>query len=402
MSGESMRILTINSGSSSLKFALYRTGSSETLLQAGRIERIGHRPALFRVRDAAGQTLIDESPSMPDHDAALNRLFEWLKSGGPAPDLEAVGHRVVHGGMQYDRPHRITSSLCDVLEALRPLAPDHLPHEIKAIRSVGIAYPTLPQVACFDTAFHRQMPPSAQHPALPRELWKEGVLRYGFHGLSYEYIVDALRRERGKTADGRLVIAHLGNGASMAAVDHGRSVDTTMGMTPTGGLVMSSRSGDLDPGMLLYLLQEKGMKPAEVDEMVNQKSGLLGISGAYSDMQELLDREQENPHAAEAVALFCYQAKKFLGALAAVLGGVETLVFTGGIGENAPAVRERICAGMGFLGIALDPTRNRANASVISQEGSPTQVLVMKTNEELMIARQTHALLRGGETKETE
>jgi acetate kinase len=404
MADDFLQILTLNSGSSSLKFALYRIGSSERLLQSGKIERIGLHPSFFRVQDAGGRALMEESKAMPDHDAGLNRLFEWLKNGSGRGDIDAVGHRIVHGGMQYSRPHRITAEACEALESLVPLAPDHLPHEIKAIRAVGRVYPNLPQVACFDTAFHRQMPLRAQQLPLPRDLWKEGILRYGFHGLSYEYILDALRAEGEGAADGRVVIAHLGNGASMAAVNGGKSLDTTMGLTPAGGLVMSSRSGDLDPGVLLYLLQEKGLKPSDLNEMVTRKGGLLGVSGISPDMRELLDQAEKNPHAEEAVALFCYQAKKFLGALAAVLGGIDTLIFTGGIGENAPPVRERICAGMEFLGVTLDPARNQANAPMISQEGASTPVRVMKTNEELMIARQTNLVLRGekGETRQKE
>ena len=395
MADDFRQILTVNSGSSSLKFARYRIGASETLLQSGRMERIGLSTSFFRVQDAGGKTLVEESSSLPDHDAALDRLFAWIKSEGGEDDLNAVGHRLVHGGTQYSRPHRITLELFEALEKLLPLAPDHLPHELKAIEAVRRAYPDLPQVACFDTAFHRQMPLCAQQLPLPRALWNEGILRYGFHGLSYEYIIAALSAEG--AADGRVIIAHLGNGASMAAVDRGKSVDTTMGLTPTGGLVMSSRSGDLDPGILLYLLQEKGLTPSEVNQMVNRKSGLLGISGVSPDMRELLGQVNKNPHAEEAVALFCYQAKKFLGALAAVLGGIDTLVFTGGIGENAPPVRERICAGLEFLGITLEPARNRANAPIISLDGASTSVRVMKTNEELMIARQTNLVIRQGE-----
>jgi acetate kinase len=394
MTENSIHILTINSGSSSLKFASYRIGSSETLLQSGRLEGIGLQTSLFQVQDGGGKTLAEESHLLPDHDTALKRLFDWVKKGAAGPDLDAVGHRIVHGGTRYSRPHRITLELCKTLEALVPLAPNHLPHEIKAIEGVRLAYPALPQVACFDTAFHRRMPPQAQHVPLPRNLWGEGILRYGFHGLSYEYIVEALRSEGKEAANGRVIIAHLGNGASMAAIHHGISVDTTMGLTPAGGLMMSTRSGDLDPGILLYLLQEKNLTPSEVDEMINRRSGLLGVSGISSDMKELIEKMDKNRFAADAVALFCYQAKKFIGTLAAILGGLDTLIFTGGIGEKAPVVRRQICTGMEFLGISLDPDRNQVNAPIISVEGASTLVRVMKTNEELMIARQTNALIR--------
>ena len=391
--GQFLRILTINSGSSSLKVAMYHMGRSETLVLSGSIERIGLRASLFHIQDAGGETLIQDHLDLPDHDAALNMLFEWLQGHAPGQDLDAVGHRVVHGGAQYNQPHLITPELVATLRELVPLAPDHLPHELKAIEAVSRSYPALKQVACFDTAFHRHMPQIAQIYALPRHFWHEGVMRYGFHGLSYEYIIQELRREAGpEVASGRVVIAHLGNGASMAAVLGGKGVDTTMGLTPTGGLVMSTRSGDLDPGVILYLLEEKGMRPSTLNDLLNQHAGLLGVSGTTSDMKDLLRQEAKNPHAAAAVDLFCYQAKKYLGALAAVLGGLDTLIFTGGIGENAPPVRWRICQDMEFLGIRLDPSRNDANAPIISLSDSPTSVRVMKTDEELMIARHTYAL----------
>jgi acetate kinase len=389
-----LRILTINSGSSSLKVAVYRMGQVEKRVLSGSIERIGLRASSFDIKDADGKTLVEEHRELPDHDAALEMFFEWLQNQASGQDLDAVGHRVVHGGPRHKRPQSITPEVLDALKEAVPLAPDHLPHELKAIRWVDQSYPNLKQVACFDTAFHRHMPQVAQMYALPRHLFYEGLTRYGFHGLSYEYIMQELASEAGsETANGRVIIAHLGNGASMAAVRGGRSVDTTMGFTPTGGLVMSTRSGDLDPGVLLYLLQEKRMRPASVNDLVNEHAGLLGVSGTSSDMKDLLDQESDNAHAAEAVDLFCYQAKKFLGALAAVLGGLDTLIFTGGIGENAPAVRWRICENLQFLGIHLDAGRNDANAPVISSEDSPTGVRVMKTDEELMIARHTCALV---------
>jgi acetate kinase len=391
--GQFLRILTINSGSSSLKVAMYHMGRSETLVLSGSIERIGLRASLFHIQDADGETLIQDHLDLPDHDAALKTLFQWLQEHAPGQDLDAVGHRVVHGGAQYNQPHLITPELVATLRELVPLAPDHLPHELKAIEAVSRSYPALKQVACFDTAFHRPMPQVAQIYALPRHFWHEGVMRYGFHGLSYEYIMQELRREAGpEVASGRVVIAHLGNGASMAAVLGGKSVDTTMGLTPTGGLVMSTRSGDLDPGVILYLLEEKGMRPSTLNDLLNQHAGLLGVSGTTSDMKDLLSQEAQNSHAADAVDLFCYQAKKYLGALAATLGGLDTLIFTGGIGENAAPVRWRICQDMEFLGIRLDASRNDANAPIISRSDSPASVRVMRTDEELMIARHTFTL----------
>jgi acetate kinase len=392
----SLRILTINSGSSSLKTSLYHmTGTSETLVLSGDIGRIGLRASVFHIKDANGQTLIHRHLDLPDHDTAFRVLFEWLADYAPGQDLCAVGHRVVHGGPEYNQPHLITSKLMAALNELVPLAPDHLPHELHAIQAVSRMYPSLTQVACFDTAFHRHMPDLAQMYALPRYLMHEGLMRYGFHGLSYEYIMQELRRTAGpEVADGRVIVAHLGNGASMSAMRCGKSVDTTMGFTPAGGLVMSTRSGDLDPGVVLFLLEEKGMRPHSVNAMLNQQAGLLAVSGMSSDMKALLNNAEEDSRVSEAVDLFCYQAKKYLGALAAVLAGLDTLIFTGGIGENAPAVRRRISRDMEFLGIHLNASRNNANAPVISDDSSPVTVRVMKTNEELMIARHTRSLIR--------
>jgi acetate kinase len=299
----------------------------------------------------------------------------------------------VHGGTEYFEPRLVTPELIAALRELVPLAPEHLPHEIKAIEAAQRAYPTLRQIACFDTAFHRHMPRVAQTYALPRYFRDQGLLRYGFHGLSYEYILDELRKVAPETADDRLIIAHLGNGASMAAVRQARSVDTTMGFTPAGGLVMGTRPGDLDPGVIAHLLGKTGLNLAGFNDLVNHQAGLLGISGITSDMKELLGKETTDPHAAEAVELFCYQAKKFLAALTAVLGGLDSLIFTAGIGEDAASIRWRICRDLDYLGIRVDRARNDQNEPVISSAGSPVTVRVMKTNEELMIARHAAKLL---------
>lgn len=361
---------------------------------SGEIERIGLRPSRMRARDGLGGILIDQPLDLPNQEAALRRLFDWLRDLGPAHEPDAVGHRLVYGGPHYMKPQIITLEVIRTLERLMPFAPEHLPRELDAIRAVSHAYQALPQVACFDTAFHWSMPRVAKSYPLHRAFWDDGLRRYGFHGLSYEYVLGQLTQEGviGMVED-RVIIAHLGNGASMAAVKGGQSVETTMGLTPAGGLMMGTRSGDLDPGVLLYLLEAKGMSPSNLKEVVNRQAGLLGISGISSDMQDLLSREAEEPRAAEAIELFCYQAKKFLGALAAVLGGLETLVFTAGIGEHAPSIRRRICEGMEFLGIRLDESRNQANAPVISPPEGRVVVRVIKTNEQLMIARQTHSLL---------
>jgi len=393
------RMLTINTGSSSLKAGVYSFGAVETLELAARAERIGRSESRLQITDAQGVSLFDQPTPLPDHDAALQSLFAWFDGHGSGTALGAVGHRVVHGGSHFTAPQRITDDLIATLQQLVPLDPDHLPQALAAIQATRQAYPSIPQVACFDTTFHRQMPSVAQHYALPPELWDLGVRRYGFHGLSYEYIMDALRRIDPAAVAGRVIIAHLGNGASMAAVQRGTGVDTTMGLTPTGGLVMGTRSGDLDPGVLLYLLQTQGMSPADLNTLINQRSGLLGISGSTADMRDLLDQESRDPRAAAAIALFCYQARKFLGALAAVLGGLDTLIFTGGIGEHAAPIRERICTDLEFLGIQLDAHRNAAHAPIISRDGSPTTVRVMPTDEDLMIARHTDQIImqQGGD-----
>jgi acetate kinase len=388
-----IRLLTINTGSSSLKAALYHAAQTERRELAIQIERIGASGGHLHITGADDATVLDEERDFADHAAALGALFAWLHDQRGDRPFDAVGHRIVHGGMHYRTPSRVTAAMIAALQELTAIDPDHLPQALDAIRAVSDAYPEMPQVACFDTAFHRRMPRVAQQYALPREYEAAGVIRYGFHGLSYEYIMQALRAEDRAGADGRVIIAHLGNGASMAAVHGGVSVETTMGFTPTGGLVMGTRPGDLDPGVVLSLLRSRGMTPDDLSTLLNKESGMRGVSGTSGDMRDLLAKEATDPRAAEAVALFCYQAKKFLGALAAALGGVETLIFTGGIGEHATPVRERICTGLDFLGIRIDPGRNAGHAPIISPDGSPVAVRVMRTDEDLMIARHTHRLV---------
>jgi acetate kinase len=390
---QATRVLTINTGSSSLKAALYDLGSEERLRIEAHVERIGLSGSQVRIADEHGAILLDQRCDLPDHTSALQVLLTWLQGHHLSNDLNAIGHRVVHGGSRYSAPQQLDEDLMLALQELALIDPDHLPQAISAIQYFRRTFPATIQVACFDTAFHRSMPRVAQVYALPRQFRDAGIMRYGFHGLSYEYIMQALRAEDAVAADGRVIIAHLGNGASMAAVRGGLSIDTTMGFTPTGGLVMGTRSGDLDPGVLLYLLESQGMDSATLNKLVNHQSGLLGVSGISADMRDLLSQESSDPHAAEAIELFCYQARKFLGALAAVLGGLDTLIFTGGIGEHAAAIRQRICAGQEFLGIALDPDRNGAHAPIISRDSGPVMIRVMKTNEDLMIARHTHHLL---------
>jgi acetate kinase len=320
--------LTINTGSSSLKAGVYSLGAPETLMLAAHAERIGHSEGQLQITGTHGATLLEQHGHLPNHDSVLHALFACLQSQHSGLAFDAIGHRVVHGGHRYQEPQHITDDLLAALQQLVPLAPDHLPQALAAIQATRQAYPLIPQVACFDTAFHRHIPPVAQQYGLPHELWDQGVRRYGFHGLSYESIMDTLRREDPAAAGGRVIVAHLGNGASRAAVLRGTGVDTTMGLTPTGGLVMGTRSGDLDPGVLLYLLQTQGMSPEQLNTLVNRRAGLLGLSGTTADMRDLLKHETRDPGAAAAIALFCYQARKFLGALAAVLGGLDTICRT--------------------------------------------------------------------------
>ena len=390
------RILTINTGSSSLKVALYEVDREETRVLLGEVTRIGIPGSRLSIIDARGVTLVDQGEEFSDHGDALEAVLTWLRRNRPDLSLNAVGHRVVHGGIHYSEPHRVTPELIAILQKLVPIAPGHLPQAIEAIQVTSRAYPDLAQVACFDTAFHRRMPRIAQIYPLPRQLTDEGVIRYGFHGLSYEYVLQKLRGAAPGEAEGRVILAHLGNGASMAAVRGGISIDTTMGFTPAGGLMMGTRPGDLDPGILLYLLIERGMTPDTLNELINRQAGLLGASGISEDMHDLLERGSSDGHAAEAIALFCYQARKYLGALAAALGGLDTFVFTGGIGEHAAAIRLRVCEGLEFLGIRLDPDRNKAHAPVISRDDSSVTVRVIHTDEDLMIARHTMDLLDKG------
>jgi acetate kinase len=393
--GDLMRILTINAGSSSLKAALYDTDTAggERLTLAVQVERIGQSDSRMRIVDGRAVTLLDQKADLDDHGTAVRAFLAWLQHQRPAVAPSAVGHRIVHGGRAYREPHLLTADVLTALQRLVPIDPDHLPQALAVIQVTTEFYPAIPQVACFDTAFHRSMPRIAQIYALPRRFAEAGVIRYGFHGLSCESIVQALRAIDTGAANGRIIIAHLGNGASLTAVRAGVSVDTTMGFTPTGGLMMGTRSGDLDPGVLVHLLDGQGTSPAALNRLVNHEAGLLGVSGLSGDMRDLLDRESSDPRAAEAVELYCYLARKFLGALVTVLGGLDTLVFTAGIGEHAAPVRARICAGLEFLGLELDPERNGRHAPIISRDGSRAAVRVITTDEDLMIARHVHRLM---------
>jgi acetate kinase len=373
-------LLTINSGSSSVKFGVFDFGSGEEMLVSGKLDG-----SALGASDGNGRKLIEEPVDLADRDSATRRLFGWLRSAGHLDGLAGIGYRIVHGGARYSEPVLIGVDVLEELTRITPLAPDHLPDQIATMGRIGKLLPDTPAVACFDTAFHRTMPRHAQVYGLTRELADQGVVRYGFHGLSYSFITSQMRSEG--TLPERLIVAHLGNGASMAAIRGGSSIDTSMGLTPTGGFLMSNRSGDLDPGVVLLLLREKKMSVDQVAELVNQAGGLKGLSGVSSDMQTL---EKQSP---ETVKVFCYQVKKFLGAYMAALGGADALVFTGGIGENSPTVRAGICGGMERLGIEVDNARNLAGDDVISSEQSRVTVRVMKTNEEIVIARSTAAVL---------
>jgi acetate kinase len=388
-------ILVINCGSSSVKFALFADTELLPRRWVGAIERIGLAGARFHAADENGNSVIDETLAISDHPQALRLLLERLAHHPSNITPVAVGHRVVHGGADCDCPLRVDVALLTRLRRLIPLAPLHLPHNLAGIAAVRAVRPDLPQVACFDTAFHQKLPRLARLTSLPRPFAAEGIRRYGFHGLSYEYVMgDLRRRHTPAVAEARIIVAHLGNGASMAAIKDGRSVDTTMGFSTLGGLPMGTRSGDLDPGILLYLLTEKRMTAEQVQHILYQQSGLLGISGRSRDMRELL-AQSAGTAAAEAVDFFCYQARKHLAALTATLGGLDRLVFTGGIGANAPAVRARILAGMSYLGLDLDHGRNERNEPIISADSSPVAVEAFPTNEELMIAHHVRHVRAG-------
>jgi acetate kinase len=382
-------ILSVNSGSSSLKIALYFVGETqETRIVQGAVEGIGLPSGHLWLRGKDNEVLVDIRREFPEHASAAQGIAEAAKKFG-FPHPTAAGHRVVHGGPDHSAAEVVNASLLRELRELIPFAPLHLPSAIQGIEAIAAHFPGLPQVACFDTAFHRRMPEVAQRLPLSHDLWDEGVRRYGFHGLSYEYIVSTLDARAGR----RLIIAHLGNGASLAAVLNGRPLDTTMGFTPTGGLMMGTRSGDLDPGVLLYLMREKGFDHDRLDQAVNDQAGLLGVSGISPDLKTLLDQKAREPRATQAVELFCYLLRKHIGAMTAALGGLDTLVFTGGIGEHAADVRWDVCRELAYLGITLDAKRNAAHAETISAPGSACTVLVIPTNEDVMIARQTRELL---------
>lgn len=385
-------VLCINGGSATIKFALYTRGAAMKRTLSGKIDRIGLPGMCLSFRDTV--TRRQEKVMIDDDRTAPAFLIDWLAQRIDLSCLKAVGHRVVHG-MHYDDHQMISSSLLEELRRHCEIDPDHLPGEIDMIDAIVQRYPQLPQVACFDTVFHRTMTREASMLPLPHRFQDRGMRRYGFHGLSYAYLLERLAHiGEGGERHGRMVLAHLGSGASMAAIRDGRSIDTSMGFTPAGGLTMGTRTGDLDPGVACYLMQTEKITAAEFNSMVNRESGLLGISGISADMRDLLALETTNSRAADAVALFCYRAKKCIGAYAAALGGLDALVFSGGIGENTPAARARICAGLEFLGIEIAKENNLQNSVLISTASSRVAVRVLHTDEEMMIARSVLRILK--------
>jgi acetate kinase len=393
MACQRQRILTMNRGSATLKSTLYDIGARDAALLSISVDYGDAAAARLKITDASGAELLNSSVKSRDSNAVLEAMVAWLDKHEYLAGLKAAGHRLVHGGARYHEPQRISPKFLRQLEKLVPLDPDHLPAAIRGIRFVAKKFPKLAQVACFDTAFHSALPTVAKMYALPRRFYDAGIRRYGFHGLSFEYIVGELRKLDAKLAAGRVIIAHLGSGASMVALQNEKSLDTSMGFTPLEGLVMSARSGDIDPGLLLYLLAEKKMSAKDAGVLLNKQSGLLGVSGSTGDMRTLLEKAAQDSHAAEAIDLFCYRAKKYIGGYSAALGGLDAVVFTGGIGERAPAIRERICSGLDFLGIHLDGKQNGSNAPVISATDSRVNVRVIPTNEDLMIVQHVVAIL---------
>jgi acetate kinase len=386
-------VLTINSGSSSIKFVLFAVDGQTRRLAGGQVERIGLAGPRFVARFADGRNAIDSAIEAVNHQQAIGAIVRWLDQSDAVTSLTAIGHRIVHGGDQYVDSVQIDDAVIGTLRGLVPLAPNHLPGEIAAVEAVRRHCPNLPQYGCFDTAFHRDLPDVARTLPLPRRYAAKGLRRYGFHGLSYSYLIRELGCVAGdETAQGRVILAHLGAGCSLAAVHDGRCIDTTMGFTPTAGLVMATRTGDLDPGALIHLQRTDQLSADALESLVNRESGLLGLSESSSDVRDLLARESEDYRAKEALDVFCYQIRKWIGAYAAALEGLDTIVFSAGIGENSPVIRSRICSGLRHLGVHLDEWRNSRNEVRISDEGAAVAVYVIRTDEELMMVNEVTRL----------
>jgi acetate kinase len=388
MTATTSSVLTINGGSSSIKFSLYDISGEIRQRVHGKIGRIGSDdPTLSYIEGSRPPEHCGIGASDPEE--AAGSLIDWLEGRNSFGNVKAIGHRVVHG-LSHNQPVIVDRTLLDEMHLISSYDPDHLPGEIQLMEMLIKKYPQIPQVACFDTSFHADLPLAARLLPIPRRFEREGVRRYGFHGISYAYIVEQLGCIAGKgAANGKLIIAHLGSGVSMAAVDKGKCIDTTMGFTPAGGLMMSTRPGDLDPGVAWYMMQKDELTINEFNELINHRCGLLGVSESSADMQELLKQEIADTKAAEAVALFCYHVKKSIGAYCAALGGLETLVFTGGVGENSPIIRSRVCQGLQCLGIDMEENKNEENEVVISSGKSTVTVYAIPTDEESMIAKMT-------------
>ncbi|BDV33513.1 acetate/propionate family kinase [Methylocystis iwaonis] len=388
-------IAVVNAGSSSIKFAVFDAAAAPQLRLKGLVEGIGATPRA-RLSNAAGETLLTESPPPEgfDHAAATRTMMRIAADWLDGKDISIMGHRVVHGGPDFAAPLIVTGDIAERLASFIPLAPLHQPHNLAVIRAMHAEHPNLPQVACFDTAFHRVQPPIAQFFAIPRKYSEAGVRRYGFHGISYQYVTGRLREIAPEIAKGRVIIAHLGNGASLCAVKDGRSVASTMGFTAVDGLMMGTRCGAIDPGVLLHMIDQYGFGPREIEDLIYRKSGLLGVSGISSDMRTL--RASSEPAAREATALFVYRILREIGSLAAALGGLDAIVFTGGIGENDKETRAEVCEGCAWLGVALDPAANQPGEQRISAARSRVAVFVIKTNEELEIAKSAWEILSAG------
>jgi len=396
-------ILTINGGSSSIKFALFEANAALPRILSGRIEGVGQAQSGFVSKGIQAADNFSKRVKATDHTAAIHVLMDWIQARLENGALAAVAHRVVHGGPDYWEPQRITPAMLEELRRLSPFDPEHLPEEILLAEAFHRQFPVLPQIACFDTAFHHDLPRVARLLPIPRRYEAKGVRRYGFHGLSCAYLMEELARLDGaEAARGRVVVAHLGNGASITAVRGGKSIDTSMSFTPAAGLPMSTRAGDLDPGLNWYFSRTEQMTPQQFNDMINHKSGLLGISETSSDVRELLVKEKDDVRAAEALAIFCYQARKWICALAGALEGLDTVIFAGGIGENSAPIRARICSGLGFLGLTLDEARNAQNAPVISADGSAVKTRVICTDEEIMLARSALRVLNLDNSKKSQ
>lgn len=397
--GTDQKILTVNAGSSSLKFALYAAGEDLQKIVEGAVLNIGQQKGTLRVTDWQTKNVVSNEVVVDDHDHAAGHLLNWLDNNIGPNVITAVGHRLVHGGPIYSDARVINDQVLENLQQIVAFDPLHMPTALQLVRVFQRLLPKKPQVACFDTAFHYDLPVESRVLPIPRQYEARGIRRYGFHGLSYTYILQTLASE---TADGtvphRIIFAHLGSGASMAAVKEGKSIDTTMAFTPGSGLPMSSRSGDLDPGLMSYFVRTTNINMDEFDKLTNTQSGLLGISGLTSDMKQLIELSEKNHNAADAVAIFCYNIKKTIGAYTAAMGGVDSIVFTGGIGESAPIIRAKACENLETLGVIIDQSANEQNAAIISRNDSKVLVRIIPTDESLIIAQETNELAKDLDT----